>query len=361
MPHGYPDCFCEHGRKPEYCGKCLISGAVAPFVHKGTGNENLLPFSPYVYLGPAKSRNDSEDTLFSELQEPQNDATPATAKSESVEVLKPLPRAKAEEPRIEIPDLCAHGGITFNGVTYCGYCEKDNTGAVAIHIMYADLLRICRQEGRRHIYWRVDFEDQVSHAFEAVWSKLSKICEANNPPALARTIARQAVSDLRKKACNWKEVPVSDGGRSGGRERVIPSSDFEGNDVGHSGWLELRNFEIQENSPHAVGSSDFDVPGGERFWIPPSLRQLENALHTAMAALPRPPQHKVPMAVDMMIKRHIGYFPDVGEQSYELIGGECNPQTDARRVKYLIQKGIKQARQHILQITKDAAIAEKEN
>jgi hypothetical protein len=360
MPHGYPDCFCEHGNKPEYCGKCLINGAVAPFVHKGTGNENLLPFSPYVYIHPTKSKESpDEDSLLTELEEQQPAATPpALAKTESIEVLKSPPGPKLDEPKIEVADLCPHDGFIINGLTYCGHCTKDSTGAIATHFMYTDLLQICDQEGQRHSYYRVDFKDQRSHAIEAVWSKLAVILAANNPRALARKIARDAASDLRKKADNWKLVPVSDGGNSGGRGRVTPSADFEGNDMGGGGWLELRNFEIQENSPYPVGGIDFDMPGGERFWLPPNLRQLENALCKAMAALPRPPQHRVPMAVDMMIKRWVGYFPEIGEQSYDTIGQLCDPVTDARRVKYLIQKGIRDARDHILQITGDAARAE---
>jgi hypothetical protein len=360
MPHGYPDCFCEHGRKPELCGKCLSSGAVPSFAHKGTGNESLLPYSSYRYIRPSKSKEYSENTLLTELEQ-QNDTTPSSGavKSESIEILRPPPRPRIDEPKIEFPSQCPHDGIIHNGITYCGHCTKDNIGAVATHIMYADLLRICRQEGRRHFYWRVANEDQVSHAIEAVWSKLSKICAANNPPALARTIARQAVSDLKRKAYNWKEVPNSDRDSEGPVKRSESDSEEGGNS-----WRDMKDFanryldEDGNLKASQIGGQDWTIPGGERFWNPPNIRQMEVALQTAMAELPRPPHDKVPMAVSMMIKRWVGYFPDLGEQSYDDIGKECYPQVAGHKVKSWIQKGIQQARRHILVLTGDSALSE---
>jgi hypothetical protein len=369
--HGYPPWKCEHGHKPEYCAECLTAGVAPPLVYKGTGNESVHPASPYIYITPPEKKPDPEEELLRQLdaetRQQELVESPSPTK-DRVEVLIPHPRLAIVEAKA-IPDLCPHGGVVFNGITYCGKCQKNNTGEVAAHIMYTDLLRICEQEGRRHFYYRVSNEDQVQHAFEVVWSKLAKIVAANNPPALARTIARQAVSDLRKKADNWKLVPVSDGTEPDGDQSggaVTPSANYDGDDEGDNSWLEVASFENdyldnkgQMRGPGQIGTVDWDIPGGERFWVPPVFLKMEIALMKAMAALPRPPQHKVPMAVDMMIKRWVGYFPEIGEQSYETIGEECNPVTNARRVKYLIQKGIRQARAHILLITSDAARKEK--
>jgi hypothetical protein len=364
---------CKHGNWGGIsCADCIIEDTLANrYVHRGTGNEADKPLTPYTYLNRLREVEAQEDQHYRELlreldQETQGDrsSSPPTPK-DSVEVLMPTPRPIAEavaEAKV-IPDLCSHGGIILNGITYCGVCQKDNTRAMAAHIMYMDLMRICEQEGKRRFYHRVSNEDQVQHAFEAVWSKLAKVVAANNPPALARTIARQAVSDLRKKADNWKLVPVSDGTEPNGDRSgsaVTPSANYDGDDKGDNGWLEMEDFKIKyQGGPGQIGTTDWSIPGGERFWVPPAYRKMEIALTKAMAALPRPPQHRVPMAVDMMIKRWVGYFPEIGEQSYDTIGQICNPVTDARRVKYLIQKGIRQARTHILQITGDAAREER--
>jgi len=217
--------MCHHGYKPEYCAKCLIAGVIPPVdKYKGTGNAGGCS-SPYIYIQP-EWKPEIKEEIFDDIDEEE-------IPREAVEVLIPETRPLRAKPLLEnkipIPELCPHSGIIVGGITYCGHCQKDTTGAIGAHIMLTDLMQICKQEGRRKFYYRVSNEDQVQTAFEAVWSKLSKIMVANNPPALARTIARQAVSDLRKKADNWKLIPVSNG--SGG-------SDYRDDSGGNNGWLE---------------------------------------------------------------------------------------------------------------------------
>ena len=362
--HGYPLHLCQHGRTPAYCAECITAGTAPPFVYKGTGNEWKNPPSQYIYIVPLPEKRELEDPEDPPESVEKIVATVAVPPSNSIEVLIAEPRAIKSQAAI--PELCPHGGIILNGITYCGLCPTKNDGDVGFHLFYTDLVQICRQEAYKKYFYRVDPEDAAQHAFGVVWSELQKILNANTPKAMARTIAKRAINDLKKKAYNW-ETPVSDGfepdsDQAGGA--VDSSASYEGDDIDTNSWLDREAFE-KENPfdrhfavPWQVGGRDWDIPGGERFWIPPCYHKLENALQDAMAALPRPPHDKVPMAVSMMLKRWVGYFPEIGEQTYEDIGQECDPITNSRRVKYLIQKGLRQARERILRLTATRAIEE---
>jgi hypothetical protein len=158
--------MCHHGHKPEYCGECLIAGVIPPLErNKGTGNVGGCS-SPYIYIQP-EWKPEVKEEIFDDIDE--SEETPG----DTVEVL--IPPTRPLETKTVIPELCPHSGIIVGGITYCGHCQKDNTGAVGAHIMLTDLMQICKEEGRRKFYYRVSNEDQVQTAFEAVWSKLAKI------------------------------------------------------------------------------------------------------------------------------------------------------------------------------------------
>jgi hypothetical protein len=339
----YPESFCSHGYKPEYCAECLIAGAAPRLKYKGTRNGSSSP-SRYIYItAPEKPEHNLPQQASRQPQSPR---------LSRVEVLAPCPRSA---PVIAIPDRCPHGGVIVNGLAYCGHCSGAIPGdANAFQIFLADLYRICGYEGRRVYFNRIDNNEMTQHAFVNVLAKLKHILKAKEPSAMARVIARNAISDLKKKSYNWKEwsysdltVYAADQGDDQKSGRVFsPTEITESLSIKHNPYYA---FLIDpEHVESHVGGTDYNIPGGEKLWVPNCYRQMEILLEAAMASLPRPPIDGVPMAIDMMVKRWVGYFDEIGKQTYDDIAQECPPGTTPRQVKYLIQKGIREAGEYMV-------------
>ena len=337
-----------------YCAECLLAGAAPKLEYKGTGNESQHPFSKYVYI--VSSQKDRPQ-VAPKVPAPSASASHVMPIRPVVDPLirRPVPSSK--------PDLCPHGGIIVNGLSYCYHCSitKDKSGDDGpdlFRLFLDDLFQICGREGRRAYFRRIDNNEMTQHAFVSILGKLKYILKATNPRAMARIVARNAITDLKKKAVNWREVPTSD------LHVFDPSDDGEQKEIettaGKLEALSARNdpywlmMNTPGEAPHQFGGVEYDIPGGESLWKPACYRQLEILLEAAMESLPKPPEDRVPMSVSMMIKRWVGYFEELGKQTYEHIAADCPAGTQPYQVKYLIRKGLKQAQAFIIEHSSDA-------
>jgi len=269
----------------------------------------------------------------------------------------PVPRSVLETAK------CPHGGYIVNAISYCGYCtEVGRDGPEGFAFFLEDLFNICRSEARgklrnssqarRTIFEPVKStdgplksvteEEYSSHAFVVVMRKLQDIFKAKNPQAKARVIARNAIRDIRRKAQDWAEWDFSELALDHNGE----SDTHEGEDWGHSTVPALTTG-VEDYVGYSIGEHrNYDIPGGERLWVPTYQRRLITALEDAMDRLPKPPQHNVPAAVSLMIRMWAGALEGVDQLSYKEIAGIFD--SEPHRVKRLIQQGIRAIRRYIL-------------
>jgi DNA-directed RNA polymerase specialized sigma24 family protein len=204
---------------------------------------------------------------------------------------------------------CPHGNYIVDSIPYCDVCSD------GFRLIVAELIQISNSEASRGYYRsrrRLDLQDLRQHALAKIFSKVRKIFSADNPPAYARYVARNAIQDLLMQAVNVRELTLTK--MAGGKED--PSGDP----------ISIDSF-IKHKTNWSIKHRD----------------RLLTALDDAMAALPTRP-----LPVSLLIRLWVGAVgPHYDEYSYAELAAQYGTTRD--KIRGAIGRGLAEVRQYLSQ------------
>jgi hypothetical protein len=244
----------------------------------------------------------------------------------------------APQEVIRVPALpgeptCPHGGLLLHKVPVCGHCNPHALGLAILHI--------ARKVSQQIRYATITPEDIVGVVALALYSNHKKILTAQNPTALAFTIARRAA----KKA--WLNRSVNAMAVGG-----MDFKDDDGNAIeGTTGKLEHLDglnqlAELDEKYRRECYLKAHTLPGLDLLWNDANFRRLQLAIDDGKRLLP-----KNPCDVWLLIDMRLGLSEGMAEYGWQEIADQLSPPWDKlspRRCRDLYDRALGLLRDHII-------------
>ena len=224
-------------------------------------------------------------------------------------------------------ERCIHKGAIVDGIIYCGHCAVTGAGVDPWDLFVLSFDDVCERIARSIDFESIPYEDRKQHAFLTILENMKIIVGARNPYGMAFKIAQCSVQDMARKACYWREWPVSQLSVTSGKRA--------------NGLAEVRDARIEDftdkNMAVNVEAQPIQLqyfPGVRQLWKPRWLHRLETLLDDALGQLS--------LAEQMVIKTYYGFYEECGPLTQE----ECAKVYDMSRdqVRYAIGHAVKSMR-----------------
>jgi hypothetical protein len=244
------------------------------------------------------------------------------------------PQEVVHSPAPPDEQTCPHGGLLLHKIPVCGHCNPEALGLAILHI--------ARKVSRQIRFATITTDDIFGVVALALYSNHKKILTAQNPTALAFTIAHRAA----KKA--WLNRSVS-AMAVGGMNGFI---DDEGNTIesttGKLEYLDGLNKieELDEKYRYKCYLKARTLPGLGLLWTDENFRRLRLAIDEGKRLLP-----KKPCDVWLLIDMRLGLSEGMEEYGWQEIADRLSPTWDKlspRRCRDLYDCGLGSLRNHII-------------
>lgn len=247
-----------------------------------------------------------------------------------------IPRA-APIPKPE--RVCPHGGIYLGGMALCGECEqRDANELFGLAVLYT-----ARKAARKIQVVTSTVDDCVMTAVMAlVYPKnKTKILKANNPDAMAYTIAERAIKRLYRSG-SVKSMSVG----------KMSFENIENDDLAETTSQKLEYLDgmvqVQQEKQHwadACYERARVFPGIGLLWTEKNLNRLQIVLDEAKRLLPTKTfSHWI------VINMRLGLSEGMQEHTWEEIAEQVTTfkEITERMVRYAYNEGLKSIKAHLI-------------
>jgi hypothetical protein len=242
------------------------------------------------------------------------------------------PQQVLHSPAFPPEPACPHGGLLLHNIPVCGHCNPDALGLAILHI--------ARKVSQQIRLATVAADDIVGVVALALYSNHKNILTAQNPTALAFTIARRAA----KKAWLSRSVNSMAVGWMNG------FIDGEGNAIEGTteklGYLDGLNQLAELDEKYRRYLKARELPGLRLLWTDHNFRRLQLAIDEGKRLLP-----KTPCDVYLLIDMRLGLSEGMAEYGWQEIADQLSPSWDKlspRRCRDLYDRGLALLRDHII-------------
>jgi hypothetical protein len=248
--------------------------------------------------------------------------------TKTASVVPPVP--KPYSPPL-IAEFCPHGHAIVCGKPYCSEC----LGLGQIVGNFAEfldrLIDVCEKVSWKVTHSAIPREDRRNHAMLSLLLRIDTIAAAKKPEAMAWTIAKNSVKDLRRLKY-WGESQVqlysSDDGELESSDDAIDRLAFKGAVTNRGG----RRARIVNDAPERA----FKFSRDER-------RAMCNMLADAF--------RRIPGQQSFHIRARYGFYPECGKVTLEELASLRNQTKD--QIRYSISQGLKNLLTEILMMMEE--------